>query len=291
MREFNPKRRGKRGDRALGPQRRINQRPAPRDRDGPVILYGWHSVKAALENPARKLHRLLATENAARRLADSGTKLPAEFELVRPETIAALVGPDAVHQGLLAEADPLPSPDIDELASEGIILVLDQITDPHNVGAILRSAAAFGVASVVTTLRHSPEATGVLAKAASGALEYVQMVTVPNLARAIDTLKDKNVFVVGLDSSGEFDLATAPLRAPLGLVLGAEGKGLRQLTRATCDLVARLALPGRLKSLNVSNAAALGLYIATTRIAGGPYGLDCPLSRGGSLRGHRRIRL
>jgi 23S rRNA (guanosine2251-2'-O)-methyltransferase len=268
MREFNPKRRGKRGDRALGPQRRINQRPAPRDRDGPVILYGWHSVKAALENPARKLHRLLATKNAARRLADSGTKLPAEFELVRPETIAALVGPDAVHQGLLAEADPLPSPDIDELASEGIILVLDQITDPHNVGAILRSAAAFGVASVVTTLRHSPEATGVLAKAASGALEYVQMVTVPNLARAIDTLKDKNVFVVGLDSSGEFDLATAPLRAPLGLVLGAEGKGLRQLTRATCDLVARLALPGRLKSLNVSNAAALGLYIATTRIAG-----------------------
>jgi 23S rRNA (guanosine2251-2'-O)-methyltransferase len=261
MREFDPKRRGKRGDRALGPQRRINQRSAPRDRDGPVILYGWHSVKAALENPARKLHRLLATENAARRLADGGTKLPAEFELVRPETIAALVGPDAVHQGLLAEADPLPSPDIDELASEGIILVLDQITDPHNVGAILRSAAAFGVASVVTTLRHSPEATGVLAKAASGALEYVQMVTV-------DTLKDKNVFVVGLDSSGEFDLATAPLRAPLGLVLGAEGKGLRQLTRATCDLVARLALPGRLKSLNVSNAAALGLYIARTRIAG-----------------------
>ena len=109
------------------------------------ILYGWHSVKAALENPARKFHRLLATENALHRLREDGIALPVEPELVRPETIAALVGPDAVHQGLLAEADPLPSPDIDDLTPEGIILVLDQITDPHNVGAILRSAAAFGV--------------------------------------------------------------------------------------------------------------------------------------------------
>ena len=267
MREFDPKRHPRRGTRRPAPPHRPNRRPAPRDRDGPVILYGWHSVKAALENPGRKVHRLLATENAARRLADDGIKLPATLELVRPETIAALVGPEAVHQGLLAEADPLPSLDIDELAPEGIILVLDQITDPHNVGAILRSAAAFGVTAVVTTLRHSPEATGVLAKAASGALEYVPLVTVTNLARALDTLKDMNVFVVGLDSSGDVDLASAGLRMPLGLVLGAEGKGLRQLTRATCDLVARLELPGQLKSLNVSNAAALGLYIATTRTA------------------------
>ena len=268
MRGFDPRRHRKRGDRPPGQPRRPNQRATPRDRDGPVILYGWHSVKAALENPARKLHRLLATENAARRLADEGTRLSTKVELVRPETIAALVGPDAVHQGLLAEVDPLPALALDELEPEGTILILDQITDPHNVGAILRSAAAFGVKSVVTTLRHSPDATGVLAKAASGALEYVPMVTVPNLARAIETLKQKDVFVVGLDSSGEFDLAIAALRAPLGLVLGAEGKGLRQLTRATCDLVARLELPGRLKSLNVSNAAALGLYVTTTRIAG-----------------------
>jgi 23S rRNA (guanosine2251-2'-O)-methyltransferase len=267
MREFDPKRHPRRGTRRPAPPHRPNRRPAPRDRDEPVILYGWHSVKAALENPGRKVHRLLATENAARRLADDGINLPATLELVRPETIAALVGPEAVHQGLLAEADPLPSLDIDDLAPDGIILVLDQITDPHNVGAILRSAAAFGVTAVVTTLRHSPEATGVLAKAASGALEYVPLVTVTNLARALDTLKDMNVFVVGLDSSGDVDLASAGLRMPLGLVLGAEGKGLRQLTRATCDLVARLELPGQLKSLNVSNAAALGLYIATTRTA------------------------
>ena len=254
------------------PDRRFKKkiwRPQPRDRDGPVILYGWHSVKAALENPARKFHRLIATENAARRLTDSGLSLPLQPELVRPEAIEALVGPEAVHQGLLAEADPLDGGAVEDLAPAGLLLVLDQITDPHNVGAILRSAAAFGVEAVITTSRHSPEATGVLAKAASGALEYMPIVTVPNLARALHALKDKDVFVVGLDSTGETDLAAIPLRAPLALVIGAEGKGLRQLTRTTCDAVARLDLPGRIKSLNVSNATALALYVASTRTAQG----------------------
>jgi 23S rRNA (guanosine2251-2'-O)-methyltransferase len=265
MRKSHSTRHSPRSSRPNQPQHR-HSAPA-RDRDGPVILYGWHSVKAAIENPARKLHRLLATENAARRLAEDGVQLPTDLELVRPETIVARLGPEAVHQGLLAEADPLPSLDIDELDPDPLVLVLDQITDPHNVGAILRSAAAFGVSAVVTTARHSPEATGVLAKAASGALEYVPIVTVPNLARALEVLKRRNVFVVGLDSSGDVDLAQAGLRAPLALVLGAEGKGLRQLTRTTCDIVARLDLPGKLKSLNVSNAAALAMHIATGRIA------------------------
>jgi len=242
-------------------------RGAPRDRDGMVVLYGWHSVKAALANPARKFHRLLATENAARRLAEDGIKPAVEPQLVRPEAIVALVGAEAVHQGLYAEADPLPSPDLEDVAAGGILLVLDQITDPHNVGAIMRSAAAFAARAVVTTARHSPEATGVLAKAASGALEYVPIVTVPNLARALDELKDLNVLLVGLDSSGEVDLATAALSEPLALVIGAEGKGLRHLTRAHCDIVARLALPGRITSLNVSNAAALALYVATVKLA------------------------
>jgi len=146
------------------------------------------------------------------------------------------------------------------------VLVLDQITDPHNVGAIFRSAAAFSAAAIVTTARHSPEATGVLAKAASGALEYVPLVTVQNLARGLAALKDRGFLLVGLDSSGGSDLAQTALRAPLALVLGAEGKGLRQLTRETCDAVARLDLPGAIKSLNVSNAAALALYVATTRL-------------------------
>jgi len=244
-------------------------RPPARDRDGPVLLYGWHSVKAALENPARRFHSLTVTDNALRRLQEDGVALPVEPQVVRPDAIDQMVGPDAVHQGLVAEADPLPSPDLDELDPHGLILALDQITDPHNVGAILRSAAAFGVTAVVTTQRHAPEATGVLAKAASGALDYVPMVTVPNLARALETLKRKNAFVIGLDSTGEADLAALDLRGPpaVVLVLGAEGKGLRHLTRETCDQVARLALPGRLKSLNVSNAAALALYVAAGRLA------------------------
>jgi 23S rRNA (guanosine2251-2'-O)-methyltransferase len=236
---------------------------------GPAILYGWHTVIAALENPARRFHRLVLTENATRRLADLGVALPVPPEVVRPEKIDALVGPDAVHQGFYAEADPLPAPDIAELAPQGVVLVLDQITDPHNVGAIFRSAAAFAAAAVVTTARHSPEATGVLAKAASGALDYVPLVIVGNLARALDALKARRWFVVGLDSEGDTDLASLGLAAPLALVLGAEGKGLRQLTRTTCDRVARLDLPGRIKSLNVSNATALALYIATTRLGSG----------------------
>src|SRR5271166_2582062 len=234
---------------------------------GAVILYGWHTVKAALENPARHIRRLLATENAARRLAADGMRLAREPELVRPETIAQRLSPDAVHNGLLAEADPLPAPALEEIDPVGIVLVLDQITDPHNVGAILRTAAGFAAAAVVTTARHSPEATGVLAKSASGALEYLPMVTVQNLARALEELRERGYLLVGLDSTGDGDLGNAALRSPLALVLGAEGKGLRQLTRATCDHVARLDLPGRIKSLNVSNAAALALYIASKRIA------------------------
>src|SRR5712691_6629932 len=240
-------------------------RPPPRDPDGPAVLYGWHTVKAALENPHRRFRRLLATENAARRLADDGLKLPLATELVRPDTIAAQLPPDAVHQGLLAEAEPLPSLAIEDLAADGIVLALDQITDPHNVGAILRSAAAFAVAAVVITARHSPEATGVLAKSASGALEHVPIVEVGNLARALESLKARGFLLIGLDSEGSSQLGAAPLTRPLALVLGAEGKGLRHLTRAICHQVARLDLPGVIKDLNVSNAAALALYIATAR--------------------------
>jgi 23S rRNA (guanosine2251-2'-O)-methyltransferase len=240
--------------------------PRPKRDDDTVILYGWHTVTAALANPARRIRRLLATENAARRLAEDGIALPVTPEMVRPDALAARLTPDAVHQGLLAEADPLPSPDLDDLATTGIVLVLDQITDPHNVGAILRTAAAFAVEAVITTARHSPEATGVLAKSASGALELVPIVAVQNLARGLAALKERGFFLVGLDSGGTDDLAAIELSAPLALVLGAEGKGLRQLTAATCDRVAQLALPGAIKSLNVSNAAALALYVASRAV-------------------------
>jgi 23S rRNA (guanosine2251-2'-O)-methyltransferase len=251
------------------PPRGGRARPAPLAPDEPAILYGWHTVKAALENPNRRILRLLATENALRKLTDEGVPVPVEPELVRPGAIDARLGPDAVHQGLLVEAEPLDAPTVATLAPEGLVLVLDQITDPHNVGAILRSAAAFAVQAIVTTDRHSPEATGVLAKSASGALELVPLVTVQNLARGMEELRQRGFLLVGLDSEGENDLSGLPLRAPLALVLGAEGKGLRQLTKATCDRLARIDVPGVIKSLNVSNAAALSLYVASRAIAPG----------------------
>jgi 23S rRNA (guanosine2251-2'-O)-methyltransferase len=253
----------KRGEKPAG-------RPAWRDRDspsgGPVILYGWHTVTMALANPRRRIRKLTLTENAARRLAEENIETRIAPEIVRPQEIDRLLSADAVHQGLLAEADPLPSPDIETLKQEGMVLVLDQITDPHNVGAILRSAAAFAVKAIVTTARHSPEATGVLAKAASGALELVPMVTVQNLARALTALNERGFQTVGLDSQGHDDLSEVALREPLALVLGAEGKGLRQLTRETCSVVARLDMPGEIKSLNVSNAAVLSLYVGASRL-------------------------
>jgi 23S rRNA (guanosine2251-2'-O)-methyltransferase len=257
-------------DKPFDRKRASAPRPAWRDRetggDGPAILYGWHTVTLALANPQRRIHRLLLTENAARRLAEEHIETPVTPEIVRPSQIDDQLGPDAVHQGLLAEADPLPSPDIATLPREGMVLVLDQITDPHNVGAIMRSAAAFAVKAIVTTARHSPEATGVLAKAASGALELVPLVTVQNLARALNELNERGFQTVGLDSEGGEDLGAVALRQPLALVLGAEGKGLRQLTRETCSVVARLDMPGEIKSLNVSNAAVLALYIGATQL-------------------------
>jgi 23S rRNA (guanosine2251-2'-O)-methyltransferase len=254
------------GARPGSPGRNPAWRDRDKDSDGPAILYGWHTVTLALANPARRIRKLLLTENAARRLADENIDTRIAPEIVRPSEIDQMLGPDAVHQGLLAEADPLPSPDIDTLAPEGLVLVLDQITDPHNVGAILRSAAAFAVKAIVTTARHSPEATGVLAKSASGALELVPLVSVQNLARALTRLNERGFLTVGLDSEGGENLASVALREPLALVLGAEGKGLRQLTRETCGVVARLDMPGEIKSLNVSNAAVLALYIGASRL-------------------------
>src|SRR3989440_9236079 len=259
---------GRRKPRDKSDKSRFAPKPKPvrsKIEDGVAILYGWHTVAAALANPRRTIRKIFATENAAQRLTAEGLTLPVPPEVVRPDAIAARLSPDAVHQGLLVEADPLPALDIEDI-EDGTLLVLDQITAPHNVGPILRSAAAFAVSAVVTTARHSPEATGVLAKAASGALDLVPIVTVQNLARALTELKERGFLTVGLDSEGETNLSQAPLREPLALVLGAEGRGLRQLTRQTCDIRARLDLPGALKSLNVSNAAAVALYAATAAL-------------------------
>src|ERR1700693_2490373 len=257
---------GKAPDRGRESGRRAVWRARDAKPDGPAILYGWHTVAAALANPQRHIRKLLLTENAARRLADDNIDTRVTPEIVRPSLIDQRLGPDAVIQGLRAEPDPLDSPDIDELPQEGIVLVLDQITDPHNVGAIMRSAAAFAVKAIITTARHSPEATGVLAKSASGALELVPLVTVQNLARALTEMNDQGFMTVGLDSAGSENLGAIALQQPLALVLGAEGKGLGQLTRETRSAVARLDMPGEIKSLNVSNAAVLALYIGASRL-------------------------
>ncbi|MCA3596031.1 MAG: RNA methyltransferase [Methylobacterium sp.] len=232
----------------------------PRLPDDTDVLYGMHSVKEALANPRRRFRRIVATENAVQRLTEDGVNLPLAPELVKPEAIGKLLTPDAVHQGLYVEAERLPLLPLGKLPRDRIILALDQVTDPHNVGAILRSAAAFDVGGLIVTHRHSPEITGVLAKAASGALEHVPMAGVQNLARALTTLKDEGFSVIGLDSEAPEKMGDLALKLPLVLVLGAEGRGLRPSTRELCSHLARLELPGAIKSLNVSNAAAISLY-------------------------------
>jgi 23S rRNA (guanosine2251-2'-O)-methyltransferase len=204
------------------------------------------------------------------RLREEVGEPPCPVELVRPSAIDRLLTPDAVHQGLYLECDPLPSPSLASLGREALVLVLDQITDPHNVGAMLRSAAAFGVDAVIVTHRHSPEATGVLAKSASGALEHVPIIAVRNLGDALSDLGREAFQRIGFDSDGDQPFESVPLRRPLALVMGSEGKGLRQRTLGLCDAVVRLDMPGAIRSLNVSNATAIALYGAHLRL--GPRG-------------------
>jgi 23S rRNA (guanosine2251-2'-O)-methyltransferase len=242
----------------------MSYKPASPDND---IIYGVHPVGEALKNSRRKFVKLLATQNAAERLKAEITGARLVPEIVLPKLLDRQLEPDAVHQGLLLEARQLLQPRLDQVSADGVIVMLDQVTDPHNVGAILRSCAAFGVSALVATARHSASASGVLLKAASGAYEHVPYVKVTNLARAMDELREQGFTLLGLDSEAEIALADSTLAQPLALVLGAEGKGLRQLTRDKCDIVARLALPGAIISLNVSNAAAVALYAARLKLA------------------------
>jgi 23S rRNA (guanosine2251-2'-O)-methyltransferase len=219
-------------------------------------------VLAALANPRREIKRIVASPNALSRLAEAGANLRVAPEETTPRLLDRLLGGEAVHQGVAIEVGPLEPLAIESLGDARLVVVLDQVTDPHNVGAILRSAVAFGADAVVTTGRHAPVETGVLAKAASGALDLIPLVEVQNLARALDTLGGLGFTRIGLDSQGEHPIDAAMAGERVALVLGAEGKGLRRLTRETCDVVARLPVAGPMASLNVSNAAVLALYIA-----------------------------
>ena len=272
------------------------RRPPPGAGEPEIWLYGIHPVRAALANPRRRCLRLLATAEAGKRLAPAlpdgersqnpGNSTPAleppaleppALETVARERIDHLLPAGAVHQGLALLAEPLPQPAIQELLAPGrpagpspdggaedserrVVVVLDQVTDPQNAGAVLRSAAAFGAVAVITTRRHAPPESGTLAKAASGALEHVPYVQVGNLARALDALKSAGFWCLGLSGDAESSLAAADPGGPLVLVLGAEGAGLRRLTAEACDVMARLPTRGPIDALNVSNAAAVALY-------------------------------
>ena len=227
------------------------------------LIYGVHPVAEALKNPKRKIFSLKASKNAADRLGQEIAARGITPEIVHPNILDRALGADAVHQGLLMEARGLAQPRLDEIAKSGIVVLLDQVTDPHNVGAILRTCAAFNVTALVATARHSPEASAVLFKSASGAYEHVPYVKVTNLSRAMAELKDYGFRIAGLDSEAAETISEIDRAPPIALVLGAEGKGLRQLTRASCDHLARLEMNGPIKSLNVSNACAVALYALT----------------------------
>ncbi|MEH6527197.1 MAG: 23S rRNA (guanosine(2251)-2'-O)-methyltransferase RlmB [Sneathiella sp.] len=251
-----------------------SSRPAPR-RTGKSNdadegwFYGDHAVFAALVNPHRKLKRLLITKSKIAGL-DSDRRILVEatgqFEIVDKDVISAVLLENAVHQGIALLPYPLADLTIDDLSniesqSLETVAVLDQVTDPHNVGAILRSAAAFNVTAVIVPDRHSPPTTGVLARAASGAVETVPIIRVGNLSRALDQLADKGFWRIGLDGYADMLLETVSCDLKkVAIVLGSEGKGLRQLTSQKCDMLAKLPISPGIESLNVSNAAAIAFY-------------------------------
>ena len=244
---------------------RRSSRPAG---GAPLRLYGQHAVAAAVANPSRRLRRLLATAGALERLR-AATALPhaLSVETLERPALDALLPDGAVHQGLVLETAPLEPPALEDLIATpaALVVVLDQVTDPQNVGSILRSAAAFGAAALVVTAQHAPPETGALVKAASGAFDHVPLLRVVNLARALDALKEAGFWCVGLAGEGDTPLAGARLDGRIALVLGAEGDGLRRLTRERCDILARLPTGGPIAALNVATAAAVALYEVARR--------------------------
>ncbi len=243
---------------------RAERKDAPAHKSGEVWLYGHHAVAAALANPSRKILRLMGTTEALAKLTAEAGNLGQARPCSRRE-IDAVVGEDAVHQGIamLTRALDHNLTDVLELSSanpNACIMVLDQVTDPHNVGAILRSAAAFGAVAVIAPDRHAPEENGVMAKSASGALDKIAYVKTTNLVRALEQIKEHRFWVVGLDAHAKDMVGQVKLGGRIALVLGAEGEGVRRLVLATCDHVAKLPMAGDMESLNVSNAAAVALY-------------------------------
>lgn len=240
--------------------------PGPSGASLAFWIYGLHAASAALANPSRRCHRLLAASNEADALepllANSSRTFSLEF--VDRSEIARLLPPGAVHQGVALLAEPLSEPGIeavlDDMDERAAVIVLDQVTDPRNVGAALRAAAAFGAKGVIMQRRHAPPETGALAKAASGALEIVPTIRITNLARGLAELQEAGYWCVGLDGRAQTSLAEADLSGKVALVLGSEGGGLRRLTGERCDQTARIPIDEKVESLNLSTATAVALY-------------------------------
>ena len=239
---------------------------APRQKVEPDnLIWGRHPVLAALANPARKgMGRLLATPERAEELAAGGLNHSHQIEIMDGPALARMVPPGAVHQGLVFKVAPLEGVTLEEIAepAEGVIVMLDQITDPQNVGAVFRSALAFGAKGIVVQDRHSPALAGALAKAAAGATERLPCVRATNLSRALERLADLGWRAVGMDGSAEMTLDQALDERPTVIVMGSEGDGIRRLVAEHCEVLAKIPMPGGFESLNVSNAAAIALYEA-----------------------------
>ena len=257
------------GRRKHSPARRSQAKSSaprqPKERVNTIWLYGYHAVLAALENPKRDVARLVAIEPAAKRLR-SESRADA-LEIVERRELSQLLPPGVTHQGFALETTYLPEVTLTEVlehdaAGQQRLLVLDQVSDPRNVGAMLRSAAAFEADALVLTHRHAPPESGALAKAASGALETVPIVRVSNLAQSLEELAKLGFWRVGLDANAAAELTEIDLSGNLALILGAEGAGLRRLTAARCDVLARLPMAQNMASLNVSNAAAIALFLS-----------------------------
>jgi 23S rRNA (guanosine2251-2'-O)-methyltransferase len=252
------------------PQSSRPQQRAPRPHHAPrpargghqaVWLYGRHPVLAALANPERKVERILATKEVAERHAK---EFAGRAQILPREELAQRLPAGAVHQGIAVLVAPLEEPQLEDVLAKcgetALVIALDQVTDPHNVGAILRSAAAFGIAGVVVTERNAPADTGVLAKSASGALEIVPLVRAVNLARTLEQLKEAGFWLYGLDEKGDAPIGALDLAGRVCIVLGAEGEGLRRLTSEKCDRLVTIPTSDALAALNVSNAAAIAAY-------------------------------
>lgn len=240
--------------------------------DDIVRIYGLHAAEHALANEQRDIRRIYATPNAVQRLGGLAGSRLADITQVTPRDLDRMLGGEAVHQGILVEAAPLVGKQQEILETASLVLVLDQITDPHNVGAILRSAAAFGVDALVMTTHHSPPLQTALAKAASGGLEHVPVLLVPNLARFLGEIGEMGFTRLGLDSGGDCALESVEAPERLALVLGAEDRGLRRLTRENCDAICALTAFGPIASLNVSNAAAIALHLMAHKMRNRPEG-------------------